>query len=160
MIRMPKYIAALAAYVMIGVSSDAQAANSGNITVSGTGTCTIPQNISPILVTTYQQNINGVVNTVYNLSIINNVLGPTGKPLTQPQYIVDRLYVPPNATSGTALVFNNGFLGGVTNATWSGTFGFDGFADFTVTNLQITSGTAPNTCTLTFTSGLAIFIGD
>ena len=126
--------------------------NVGNVTVQGTGTCTIPKNISPIFVTEFQQTVNGVVNTVYKIAILNNI-----KTFSQPQYIVDTLNQVGNATSGTASVFNNGFLGGVTDGTWSGTISFDAFLDFVITNLTITTGTSPNTCVLTFTNGLAIF---
>jgi len=65
-----------------------------------------------------------------------------------------------SATSGTAQVFDNSFLGEAIAGTWSGTFDVDGIADFVVTSVTFTaSSSSAVSYIFTLTKGLAIFVG-
>lgn len=139
---------------MAFAANSAYADSVGNVKVQGKGTCSAIQGTFPLLVGVIQPTSN---TTVYKLSILANISG-----FSQPQYIVDTLNQTGNATSGTASVFNNGFLGGspsgnVFPGTWSGTFFFDQTATFNITSLTIITGSGSNTCELDFTNGQAVF---
>ncbi len=134
----------------------ARAVNVGNTLVTANQSTSCAQLSAPngtfygIFVTSFKSTTSGT--TSYWITFPNNVKG-----FTQPQYGVLRIDQVGNATSGTAAVFNNSFLGGFIGGTWTGNFSIDGFANFVISSVSFAA--TNGSCEFTLTKGFAIFVG-
>ena len=136
--------------LFLAAASSANADTLGNVTVSGSGTCQPVTGTLPLKVD--QIPASSPDTTVFRLTLL--VAGPGG---AQPQYVVVKVTRTGKAVSGTAQVFNNGFLGSsgpFLNGGWTGTFpASNAFASVDVGPLTVTAGA----CTLAFSNGQTVF---
>ena len=139
-----------ATVLFLAAAASANADTVGNGTVKGGGTCQAVAGTLPLKVD--QIPASAPDTTVFRLTLL--VAGPGA---AQPQYLVAKVTQAGKATSGSAQVFNNGFLGGsgpFLNGGWTGKFpATNAFASVDVGPLTVTAGS----CTLVFSNGQAIF---
>ena len=144
----------LAFALALGAVGPTRASNLGNVAIDGSGLChavsgTLALQVDPVPVST--PNV-----TTFRLAVAVMIPG-----LQQPQYIVVKITKVGNTTSGTAQVFNNGFLGTngpFLNGSWNGTFpSMNAVAVVDLGPLTVIAGTGTGTCTLAIGHGQAIF---